>query len=172
MQHVVELQLSELKSGYVEREASRKYTFTAKNEELIVHINTLVPYCARLQLFSIDGEKQSDMISTSLTNELFIVATDKSQDYIVEVMGLESCTYEISYTKSEERIYELVAGHPFSLDFKVGDQIFFLFFNNRNESFRITGMVDHGSVNVRARILQEGILKNLSAMVSQARESD
>ena len=171
VQHTVPLQLSELKAGFVDKQAARKYSFKANaNEELIVHVNTLVPYCAKLQLYNVFGNDESAALTQSLTNELLISPTAESKDYIVEVTGLESCSYEISYTTSEQRIYELVVGHAFSLDFKANDQVYFLYFNSRNESFRVVGMVDHGFVSYRAKSLQNQSLSDISAVVEDAKK--
>ena len=82
--------------------------------------------------------------------------------------GLESCSYEISYSTSQQRIYELVVGHAFGLDFKANDRVYFLYFNSRNETFRVVAMVDHGFVSYRAKSMLNANLSDLSALVDKA----
>lgn len=165
MQHTVLLQKSELKSGFVEKHASRKYLVPSDpDHELIVHINTLVPYCAKLQLYDADVTNGS-VLSHSRTNDLLISPDSSVNEYIVEVFGEESCSYEISYAASDSKIYELVTGHAFTLEMKAGEQVYFLYYNNRNESFRVVGMLDHGYISYRANALTNTNISDLAMIL-------
>lgn len=128
-----------------------------------------MPFCTKLQLLGEDKNNKSIILSHSSNNELLISPTNERKNYIVEVVGWESCTYEISYTTRDDKVYELVSGHPFSSYFKPGEQIYFLHMNNRNDSFRVVAMVDHGFVSLRAKNIDQTRLSEISDMIDKAK---
>ena len=53
-----------------------------------------------------------------MTGELIIAPSKKPTKYIVEVTGFSSCSYELSYTDSDLKIFELLHGKIFNLELR------------------------------------------------------
>lgn len=81
--------------------------------------------------------------------------------------GVIPCGYEISYSQVNERIYEILHGLHFNVEFKINDEAYFLYLNTRPESFRVVSMVEYGKVLIKAKSLKE--IKNLSEVIAKGR---
>jgi hypothetical protein len=66
--------------------------------------------------------------------------------YIVEITGLASCLYEISYSSTHQKLYEVVHGHMFSLELKPEEKVYLLYFHTRDKPFRVVSMPDYGII--------------------------
>lgn len=87
------------------------------------------------------------------------------QRYILQVAGLSSCSFELSYTTVDQRIYELIHGHMFKLELKKDDVAYFIYYHNRADSFRVVSMAEYGQVEFNAKTLRIDEISNISEVI-------
>lgn len=102
--------------------------------------------------------------------DLIIPPTDTPQEYTIEVSSDGVCPYQISYTTFNKRFYELIHGQLFSIELKPEEKVYFLYYNTRNESFRVISMADYGLVVFNAKqVPKNGNFDNLTSLVEDQR---
>jgi hypothetical protein len=84
---------------------------------MLVHLNSYQVFCAKIELYTLTSDENvsSTALSRSMMGELMISPTNEPTKYIIHVEGLSSCSYELSYTTLDQRVYELIHGHMFNL---------------------------------------------------------
>lgn len=118
IQSTSKLMAGESKQGFVEKAETKRYLVATDGlKEIILHVNSYQLYCVRLELYEAD-QGNATAISKSLTGELIISPSESAKRYAVDVYGLSACTYEISYSTVDQRVYELVNGFLFTLELK------------------------------------------------------
>lgn len=107
----------------------------------------------------------------SYSNDLTINPNSISK-YVVQVVGLDSCSYEISYTTLREKIFEMVDGHHFLVNLFRREKMYFVYFHARKESFRMVTLVEHGSIAYRIKNLRKANLSDIPKVVADAKKTE
>lgn len=84
---------------------------------------------------------------------MLIPPNGKPTQYIVSIVGLSSCTFDISYTTTSLKIYELKHSHLFNIQLTQDEKIYFIYYHSQNESLRVAAMSNFGQIDLRAAIL-------------------
>lgn len=112
-QAVVAVQQGETRQGYVEKDTSVKYQIVAQaQEETVVTLNSMHVDCAKLEAFSrLPESLDTKKFHNSTGGNYFVLEKpEQTTIYTIHVTGVSSCAYQISFTSTQERLYELGEG--------------------------------------------------------------
>lgn len=69
---------------------------------------------------------------------------------MAEVEGTDSCFYHITEVETKRRVYEFMEGIFYDLDISPNEEIYLIYYNGRNESFRVLPQLNYGAVAFQA----------------------
>lgn len=83
-------------------------------------------------------------------NGIVTIPAGPSQQYKAQLKASEDCFYHITYTETARRVFEITEGAYYDLDMKHNEEVFFVYYHQKPESFRMMGLVAYGGISFQA----------------------
>lgn len=139
--------------GYIEKDSRKKYIFASNNQtERVISLNTFTQGCAIINLYSANDHEGgiSKKLNTSKNGMVIIPVNAHAKYYVAEVEGKDSCFYHITEVETKRRVYELLEGVFYDLEVAANEEVYFVYYNSRPESFRVAAQLNYGGVAFQA----------------------